>query len=154
MSVVRGGEERVVAAFCGWLTDQGWLVTREVDFVDVFAERAGERLLAEARGRTASPGLDVDTVYGQLLRRMREPDQHTRYAGVVPVSALAAVQRVPNHMCDLLRIDVYAVSEAGTVSRAERVATALAVGHVRRERLAMMTPFNARALVGAVTMRM
>lgn len=107
-----------MAAFCGWLTDQGWTVTRGVDFVDVLAERAGERLLAEVKGRTASPGLDVDTMFGQLLRGMREQGKHTRYAVVVPVGALAAVQRVPDHVRDRLRIDVYAVSEAGAVSQA------------------------------------
>lgn len=108
----------MVAAFCRWLSDQGWTVTREVAFVDVLAERAGERLFGEAKGRTSSPGLDVDTMYGQLLRRMREPDEHTRYAVVVPDNALAAVLRVPDHVRDLLRIDVYAVSEAGAVSQA------------------------------------
>ena len=106
-----------MAAFCDWLTHQGWTVTREVDFVDVLAERAGERLLAEAKGRTASPGLDVDTMYGQLLRRMAPPDEHVRYAVVVPDSAMAAAARVPAHVRDLLRIDVYAVSEAGEISQ-------------------------------------
>lgn len=115
---VRGDEERVVAAFCAWLTEQGWTVTREVDFVDVLAERPGQRLLAEAKGRTASTGLDVDTMFGQLLRRMGDPDDHTRYAAVVPLNALPAVQRVPGHVRDLLRIDVFTVDETGVVQQA------------------------------------
>lgn len=83
----------MVAAFCDWLISQGWTVAREVDFVDVLAERGGERLLAEAKGRTASPGLDVDTMYGQLLRRMGPSDEQVRYAVVVPDSAVAAAAR-------------------------------------------------------------
>jgi hypothetical protein len=66
----RGDEARVAAAFSAWLTEQGWQVRTEVEHVDVLAEREGVRLFAEAKGITSSPGLDVDTAYGQLLRRM------------------------------------------------------------------------------------
>jgi len=54
-------------------------VAREVEFADVYAERGVERLYAEAKGRTAAIGLDVDTLYGQLLRRMNNPGTTTRY---------------------------------------------------------------------------
>ena len=47
-----------------WLERSNWTVRREVDFVDVYAERGEERLYAEAKGRTTSPGLDVDTLMG------------------------------------------------------------------------------------------
>ncbi|WP_123378944.1 hypothetical protein [Pseudokineococcus lusitanus] len=107
-----------MAAFCAWLTEQGWTVTREVDFFDVLAERPGQRLVAEVKGRTASTGLDVDTMFGQLLRRMGDADDHTRYAAVVPINALSAVQRVSGHVRDLLRIDVFTVDDTGVVRRA------------------------------------
>src|ERR1017187_6499411 len=52
-----------------------------------------ERLHAEAKGRTTSPGLDVDTLYGQLLRRMKDPKPGVRNSVVVPTSALNAALR-------------------------------------------------------------
>ena len=67
---MRGDESRVVRAFCSWREHEGWTVSQEVDFCDVVATRGPERLFAEAKGRTAAMGLDVDTAYGQLLRRM------------------------------------------------------------------------------------
>jgi hypothetical protein len=70
-------------------------VKREVDFVDVYAERGAECLYAEAKGRTAAIGLDVDTLYGQLLRRMKNPAAEAQYAVVVPTAAVAAARRVP-----------------------------------------------------------
>jgi hypothetical protein len=65
---MRGDEKRVVDAFVAWLQDNGWKADTEVNFVDVFARRGDERLYAEAKGRTAAIGIDVDTLYGQLLR--------------------------------------------------------------------------------------
>jgi hypothetical protein len=59
----------VIDAYASWLERGGWTVQREVNFADIYAEREDERLYAEAKGRTTSPGLDVDTLYGQLLRR-------------------------------------------------------------------------------------
>ncbi len=113
---MRGDEARVVAAFCAALEADGWDVTTEVDFVDVVARRDGAIILAEAKGRTAAPGLDVDTMYGQLLRRMRSEDEpNVRYAVVVPDSALAAAKRVPTGVRARLGIDVYAVYEDGRV---------------------------------------
>lgn len=35
-----------------------WSVSREVDYVDVVAEKDGLKVLAEAKGRTAAMGLD------------------------------------------------------------------------------------------------
>lgn len=79
-------ESEVVAAFVAWLRSEGWTVKTEVDFADVVAERGGERLVAEAKGVTSEPGLDVDTMYGQLLRRM-DPATQSTYAivGADPV---------------------------------------------------------------------
>lgn len=75
---MRGDELRVVDAFVAWLQGQGWTVSREVQHVDIYAERDAERLYAEAKGRTTAPGLDVDTLYGQLLRPIRRPPLDTR----------------------------------------------------------------------------
>ena len=36
------GQRRVVDAYCAWLEREGWSVRREVDFVDVLAERAAK----------------------------------------------------------------------------------------------------------------
>lgn len=57
---MRGDEERVIASFCAWLESEGWSVEREISFVDVLARRDCVSLYAEAKGRTTSPGLDVD----------------------------------------------------------------------------------------------
>lgn len=113
---MRGDEQRVVEAFCTWLEAAGWTVTREIDFADVLAERDGTRLYAEAKGRTAAMGLDVDTMYGQILRRMPlkdDPDVH--FAIVVPEEAEAAVLRVPPRVRDALDIRVFVVEADNTV---------------------------------------
>ncbi len=65
-----------MADFATWLTEGGWQVETEVEWTDVVATRGSERLVGEAKGVTSSPGLDVDTLYGQLLRRMTTPDGH------------------------------------------------------------------------------
>ncbi len=68
-------------------TEPGW--------TDVVAVRGAERLVGEAKGVTSSPGLDVDTLYGQLPRRMTVPDSAIRYAVMVAPQALNAALRVP-----------------------------------------------------------
>src|SRR5260370_20859408 len=85
---MHGDEERVVRAYVDWRERSGWTVSREVEFADVYAERGEQRLYAEAKGRTAAIGLDVDTLYGQLLRRMKDPATETRYVVVVPTAAV------------------------------------------------------------------
>lgn len=113
---MRGDEARVVDAFCSFLEADGWTVTREAEFVDVVARKSGTTIYAEAKGRTTSPGLDVDTMYGQLLRRMGdEPRPSARYAVVVPDVALPAAKRVPTWVRSRLGIDVYGVREDGRV---------------------------------------
>ena len=89
-------EVEVVEAFCDALQADGWTVRTEVQFLDVLAERDGRTIRAEAKGTTTSPGLDVDTMFGQLLRRMpEEPEHGVRYAVVVPEHVLPAVLRSP-----------------------------------------------------------
>jgi hypothetical protein len=112
---MRGDEKRVIEAYVTWLERNNWTVRQEVGFVDVCAERGNERLYAEAKGRTISPSLDVDTLYGQLLRRMKDRQPHARYAVVVPTDALKAALRVPAWVRHLLAIDVYEVDDNAEV---------------------------------------
>jgi hypothetical protein len=66
------------------------------------------------------PGAGLDTLYGQLLRRMPAEevgDPNTRFAVVVPTGAEAAALRVSRRVRDLLRIDVYAVSDDRQVEK-------------------------------------
>ncbi|MHB1430933.1 MAG: hypothetical protein ACYCVZ_02285 [Streptosporangiaceae bacterium] len=102
-------------AFSNWLECQGRAVTREAGFADVYTEPGGEQLCAEAKGRTAEIGLDVDTLYGQLLRRMTEPSASTRYAVVVPAIALTAARQVPAQVRGLLHIYTCEVDDSGQV---------------------------------------
>ena len=114
---MRGDEVRVVAAFCEYLRARGWAVTTEVAHCDVRAERGDVVMFAEAKGRTTAPGLDVDTAYGQLLRRMPAEDEPaTRYAIVVPEDARWHAERVPRRVRELLRIEVYSVDPGCAVT--------------------------------------
>lgn len=113
-------EQRVVDAFCRHLESEGWTVTREVEFCDVVAQRDGDVIYAEAKGRTRAIGLDVDTLYGQLLRRMPIADNSaSRFAVVVPSAAIRAAARVPPRVRETLRIDVYEVGDDGLVRELE-----------------------------------
>lgn len=116
---MKGDEERVIQAFCAFLHEQGWSTEREVGFIDVVAQKDGRRILAEAKGRTAAVGLDVDTMFGQLLRRMPQerPEPGTRFAVVVPTEASRAVERVPTWVRRELGIDLYLVGEDGSVTK-------------------------------------
>jgi Holliday junction resolvase-like predicted endonuclease len=72
---VKWHERVVVEAFRRWLEAQGWETETETEFVDVVAHRGNETIYAEVKGRTKSrPGAGLDTLYGQLLRRMSAGD--------------------------------------------------------------------------------
>jgi hypothetical protein len=68
-------------------------------------------LYAEAKGRTEAIGLDVDTLYGQLLRRVPDDGMNSVLGVVVPEKAVTAALRVPQWMRDRLRVHVWAVSD-------------------------------------------
>lgn len=112
---MRGDEARVVDAFCAYLENEGWSVKREVQFVDVKATRGALTLYAEAKGRTEAMGLDVDILYGQLLRRVPEPSADSLLGVVVPELAVAAALRVPESIRAVLRVHIWAVSDEGEV---------------------------------------
>jgi hypothetical protein len=91
-------------------------IRRPSSDLGVLARREGRSLYAEVKGATSSIGLDVDTAYGQLLRRMPAfRDERVRYALVVPERAESAALRVPARVREALRIDVYVVDEDGGV---------------------------------------
>ncbi|MFF5187313.1 hypothetical protein ACFY30_26715 [Streptomyces sp. NPDC000345] len=120
-------EDRVTGAFRTWLLAEGWTPVDPADrWTDVEAVRGDERLICEAEGRTGEKGIDADIAYGQLLRRMTGQDSRTRYALVVPSSSVQAVERVPVHVRELLRIDVYEVTDDDVVRRLPAQAAAAA----------------------------
>ena len=99
--------------------DNDWTVETEKDYIDVVAQRGAEKLLAEVKGRTKSGrGGGIDSLYGQLLRRMPAEEvgeATTRFAVVVPDSSEKAALRVPKRVRDALRIDIYTVTDSGQV---------------------------------------
>lgn len=95
---------------------RAWTLVAPTDeHTDIEAVRGSERLICEAKGSTSDAGLDCDTAYGQLLRRMTDQAPGIRYAVVVPSSALKAALRVPQRVRDLLRVTVYEVRDDSTV---------------------------------------
>ena len=111
-------ESEVQDAFAKYLRERGWRVdTDNDDYTDVIARRDGELLIAEVNGTTTSPGLDVDTAYGQLLRRIRDRPEQVRYALVVPDSAHRAALGVSDEVRRRIGIDVWTVNESGSVQR-------------------------------------
>lgn len=115
---MRGDEARVVDAFCTYLHSEGWNVEREVECVDVKATKGPLTLYAEAKGRTEAMGLDVDTLYGQLLRRVPEEAEDSLLGVVVPERAVDAALRVPEWIRERLRVHIWAVSDDGRVRQA------------------------------------
>ena len=114
---MRGDEKRVEQLFIAWLVREGWTPhpVRALDEADVVATRGDEELRAEVKGATSEPGLDADTGYGQLLRRM-VPAPNVRYAMVGPPGCIAKFLRVPLHVRDALAITVYEVHDDGSVT--------------------------------------
>ena len=84
-----------------------------------FAAQHPLRLTALARVSTAI-GLDVDTLYGQLLRRMStDAVRKGRFGVVIPKEARSAALRVPAHIRKQLHITVYVVTSQGKVEVVE-----------------------------------
>ena len=68
------------------------------------------------KGHTSSPGLDVDTGYDQLLRRIDPQESGVRYAWVIPASlryhAIRVHQGVRARQC----VELFVVDDDGAVS--------------------------------------
>jgi hypothetical protein len=113
----RGSEAQVQRTFEQWLLINGWELKREpASWIDVLAERDGQTLVAEVKGRTgASSGLDSDTMYGQLLRRMTPDRTDMTWAVVVPTTGIRAALRVPVTIRRRLGIRVFEVTDSGDV---------------------------------------
>lgn len=111
-------EAEVQAAFVAALHERGWdVMTENADYTDVIARRGTDVLIAEVKGETRSVGTDVDTAYGQLLRRMTDRgDASVRYALVVPAAAAPAALRVSKEVRAALAIDVWQVTSSGAIS--------------------------------------
>lgn len=108
-------EEQVQAVFAGWLLERGWdVIQGDRSHVDLITTRGAERLLVEVKGHTSEPGLDVDTLYGQILRRM-DDHETTRYAIVVPERITWAAERVNSVIRQRLDLDLYAVDDFSEV---------------------------------------
>ncbi|MFF3457859.1 hypothetical protein ACFYXH_26755 [Streptomyces sp. NPDC002730] len=111
-------EDRVTDAFRRWLVAEGWTPVAPTDpDADIEAIRGVERLIGEAKGRTTDRGTDTGIAYGQLLRRMIGGSRDTRYAIIVPTSSVWHAERVPATVRDLLRIDLYEVTDDGAVKQ-------------------------------------
>ncbi|WP_432129243.1 hypothetical protein [Streptomyces sp. bgisy082] len=109
-------ENRVTDTFRTWLLAERWTPVDPTDrWTDLEAVRGEERLICEAKGRTNEKGIDADIAYGRLLRRMTSQNPHTRYALVVPSSSVKAAARVSAHVRQILRIDVYEVTDNNQV---------------------------------------
>ena len=114
---MRMTEKQVEEAFAAYLRADGWDVSlKNRDYVDLLATRGSEALVAELKGHTSSPGLDVDTGYGQLLRRIDPAQTRVRYALVVPASMRFHVTRVRRGVRAGLGVEVFVVADDATVS--------------------------------------
>ena len=106
-----------MAAFVGFLEADGWNVViarPSRNEPDVIATRGERRLIAEAKGRTMAARTDIDTMYGQLLRRMDGGDA-TEYAVVVPTLFLPIALDVSKSTRNALRIRLFEVTDEGFV---------------------------------------
>jgi len=84
---------------------------------DVLATRGADRIYIEAEGRAISIGLDVDAMYGQLLRRVSAEEMGTAtFASVALGVAVEAALRVPQRVGGVLRIPDYGLPKSGIVA--------------------------------------
>lgn len=114
-----GSEATVVEVFKSWLTEQGWACEKlppRGDYPAVDARHPdGRRLIVEAKGFSRDAAADLDSGYGQILRRIKgEPA--TTYALVVAATVVRFAQRVPSEVRSKLGIALYTVDAHGAVA--------------------------------------
>lgn len=110
-----GSEAQVEADFVAWLEARGWTRAQRVGHADVTMVRDDVRLIGEVKGRTSSPGTDVDTMFGQLLRRIDIGRSDDVYAVAVPPELETVVGRVPSDVLYALKVGVFVVDRNGSV---------------------------------------
>ena len=116
-------EAEVEDVFAYHLRREGWVVSVEAkhkqDYIDVLAKHPdGTVLIAEVKGETKkeNAGVDVDVLYGQILRRMKSDHaEGTRYALVVPEMLIPALERVDHSIRAKLNLEVFIVKPTGEV---------------------------------------
>lgn len=109
-------ETEVEAAVIRWLLERGWDVRHgPQNGADLLAQRGSEHLVVEAKGHTSAPGVDVDTLIGQILRRIDPGAEMTRYAVAVPETLLRTIERVDAEVLARLDVDVLLVDDFGRV---------------------------------------
>ncbi|RII41600.1 hypothetical protein DWB68_11665 [Galactobacter valiniphilus] len=116
--VGRGSEAPIETAIREHLAADGWSVEDrpKATGVDILAHRDGRRLLIEVKGNTGSnSGLDVQTLYGQILERMVDPSDE--FALGYPTAVRSKIDRVPARVQALLGLTFFEVDENGAVTR-------------------------------------
>lgn len=84
--------------------------------VDLIAEKPGEKWFIEAKGESASPGLDFNTALGQLLKWMASPEPI--YALALPKCSKYKRQcsLLPQYVRQRLGLRILVVDQGGGVS--------------------------------------
>lgn len=101
-----------------WLQADGWDVCVALGRqpgIDVDARRGGERWVIEAKGETAAPLLDFQTMLGQVVCLLAAPE--VRYSVALPDGAAyrALWARVPELARERLGISALFISADGDV---------------------------------------
>lgn len=112
-------EAAVNSIFAAWLESQGWMVDRSAFDADIVARRGETELRVEVKGDASDRGIDEDTSYGQLLRRM-VPNAQVQYALVGHSGAMDLLERVPAFVRWRLGVGLYEVTDDGHVIEHER----------------------------------
>ena len=109
-------EAQVEAAVVAHLLERGWdVTTANPDHTDVIARRGAELIVAEVKGHTGSTGTDIDTGYGQLLRRMTDANVDATFVLAVPETLRTAAARVPARVRRSLGLEVWLVPDVGAI---------------------------------------
>lgn len=111
----------VQRAFEAYLLERGWDLHAEpgdhAGIAGIEAHRGAQRLIGEVRGTASSPGPDVDTGYGRLLRRMSSAHEDATYALIAAVGLTRLMERVEVAVRRGLGIGLFVVDDLGRVHR-------------------------------------